>query len=75
MLVGQHVIFDYSFLKQWLVNHGQTFERNAVDIKAGEALLADRKGSGKLQYLFRDRRERAPRAPDDAMATGIVLRD
>ena len=31
MLVGQNVIFDYSFLKQWSVNHGQTFERNAVD--------------------------------------------
>ena len=31
VLVGQNVIFDYSFLKQWSVNHGQAFERNAVD--------------------------------------------
>ena len=31
VLVGQNVIFDYSFLKQWAVNHGQAFERNAVD--------------------------------------------
>ena len=31
ILVGQNVIFDYSFLKQWAVNHKRTFERNAVD--------------------------------------------
>ena len=28
ILVGQNVIFDYSFLKQWAVNHKRTFERN-----------------------------------------------
>ena len=30
-LVGQNIIFDYSFLKQWSVNHDFIFERNAVD--------------------------------------------
>ena len=57
MLVGQNVIFDYSFLKQWSVNHGQTFERNAVDtLKLARRFSGGaEKGSGKFVYLFRDR--------------------
>ena len=31
IIVGQNVIFDYGFLKQWAVNHNMPLERNAVD--------------------------------------------
>ena len=31
LLVGQNVIFDYSFLKQWAVNHKLPLEKQAVD--------------------------------------------
>ena len=31
VLVGQNVIFDYSFLKQWAVNHKRLLEKKAID--------------------------------------------
>lgn len=76
MLVGQNVIFDYSFLKQWSVNHGQAFERNAVDtLKLARRFLPaeQKKDLESLCTYFGIGRERAHRALDDAMATGIVL--
>lgn len=76
VLVGQNVIFDYSFLKQWSVNHGQTFERNAVDtLKLARRFLPaeQKKDLESLCTYFGIGRERAHRALDDAMATGIVL--
>ena len=50
VLVGQNVIFDYSFLKQWSVNHGQAFERNAVDTLklAGASFRRSRKRTWKV---------------------------
>ena len=75
VLVGQNVIFDYSFLKQWSVNHGQTFERNAVDtLKLARRFLPaeQKKDLESLCTYFGIGRERAHRALDDAMATGIV---
>ena len=76
MLVGQNVIFDYSFLKQWAVNHGQAFERNAVDtLKLARRFLPaeQKKDLESLCIYFGIGRVRAHRALDDAMATGIVL--
>lgn len=76
VLVGQNVIFDYSFLKQWSVNHGQAFERNAVDtLKLARRFLPaeQKKDLESLCTYFGIGRERAHRALDDAMATGIVL--
>ena len=76
MLVYQNVIFDYSFLKQWAVNHGQAFERNAVDtLKLARRFLPaeQKKDLESLCIYFGIGRVRAHRAPDDAMATGIVL--
>ena len=67
---------DYSFLKQWSVNHGQTFERNAVDtLKLARRFLPaeQKKDLESLCTYFGIGRERAHRALDDAMATGIVL--
>ena len=75
-LMGHNLIFDYSFLKQWSVNHGQTFERNAVDtLKLARRFLPaeQKKDLESLCTYFGIRRERAHRALDDAMATGIVL--
>ena len=76
VLVGQNVIFDYSFLKQWAVNHRQTFERNAVDtLKLARRFLPaeQKKDLESLCTYFGIGRARAHRALDDAMATGIVL--
>ena len=76
VLVGQNVIFDYSFLKQWAVNHRQAFERNAVDtLKLARRFLPaeQKKDLESLCIYFGIGRVRAHRALDDAMATGIVL--
>lgn len=76
VLVGQNVIFDYSFLKQWSVNHGQTFERNAVDTLklARRFFRRSRKRIWKVCVpISGSGVRRAHRALDDAMATGIVL--
>ena len=56
ILVGQNVIFDYSFLKQWAVNHKRTFERNAY-IKTGKKISATgtEKRPCKSVQLFWDR--------------------
>ncbi len=35
IIVGQNVIFDYGFLKQWAVNHNMPLERNAGTIRGG----------------------------------------
>ena len=73
VLVGQNVIFDYSFLKQWSVNHGQTFERNAVDtLKLARRFLPaeQKKDLESLCTYFGIGRERAHRALDDAK-TGV----
>ena len=58
ILVGQNVIFDYSFLKQWAVNHKRTFERNAVDtLKLARKFLPQeqKKRPCKSVQLFWDR--------------------
>lgn len=76
ILVGQNVIFDYSFLKQWAVNHDFSFERNAVDtLKLARRFLPQeqKKDLESLCTYFFIEREHAHRALDDALATKEVL--
>lgn len=76
ILVGQNVIFDYSFLKQWAVNHRFSFERKAVDtLKLARRFLPEeqKKDLESLCTFFSVEREQAHRALDDALATHQVL--
>ena len=76
ILVGQNVNFDYSFLKQWAVNHKRPLEAKACDtLKLARVLLpADQ--SKKLEDLcgyFGIERKRDHRALDDAMETWQIF--
>jgi DNA polymerase-3 subunit alpha (Gram-positive type) len=76
ILVGQNINFDYSFLKQWAVNHKQPLEANACDtLKIARVLLpADQ--SKKLEDLcryFEIERNREHRALDDAIETWQIF--
>jgi DNA polymerase-3 subunit alpha (Gram-positive type) len=77
ILVGHNVIYDYSFLKQWAVNHGDTFERNAIDtLKVARRFLPaeQKKDLASLCAYFSIERENAHRALDDVLATAQILR-
>ena len=72
IILGQNVTFDYSFLKQWAVNHKRTLSLNAYDTLkiARKCLPAEQ--SKKLEDLcnyFQIEREHAHRALDDAVET------
>lgn len=72
VLVGQNLIFDYSFLKQWAVNHKFAFERNAVDtLKLARKFLPQeqKKDLESLCVYFDVEREQAHRALADAIET------
>lgn len=76
ILVGQNVNFDYSFLKQWAVNHKQPLEAKACDtLKIARVLLpADQpKRLENLCQYFGIERAREHRALDDAMETWQVF--
>ena len=76
VLVGQNVIFDYSFLKQWAVNHRMSFERVAVDtLKLARKFLPaeQKKDLESLCSYFSVRRDLAHRALADARETGMIL--
>ena len=69
IIVGQNVIFDYSFLKQWAVNHNMPLERNAVDtLKLARKFLPreQKKDLESLCAYFGVKRENAHRAFHDA---------
>jgi DNA polymerase-3 subunit alpha (Gram-positive type) len=75
IIVGHNVIYDYSFLKQWAVNHNLTFERNAIDtLKLARKLLPEdhKKDLASLCGYFDISRENAHRALDDAIASGEI---
>jgi DNA polymerase-3 subunit alpha (Gram-positive type) len=75
VIVGQNVNFDYSFLKQWEVNHKRKIERIGCDtLKIARHLLPPEqpKKSENLCEYFHIDRIRAHRALDDAMETGLV---
>lgn len=76
ILVGQNVNFDYSFLKQWTVNHKYPLEAWACDtLKIARVLLPPEQPK-KLENLceyFGIERAREHRALDDAMETWQVF--
>lgn len=76
VLVGQNINFDYSFIKQWAVNHKQSLSMCAYDTLklARRYLPADM--SKKLESLcqyFGIKRDNAHRALDDAVETMQVF--
>lgn len=76
ILVGQNLIFDYSFLKQWAVNHKFSFERTAVDtLKLARKFLPQehKKDLGSLCRYFEIEREKGHRALEDAIETYRVF--
>lgn len=76
VLVGQNIIFDYSFLKQWAVNHRYTFERKALDtLKLARKFLPgdQKKDLDSLCLKFGIARQNAHRALDDALETQQVF--
>lgn len=76
VLAGQNVIFDYSFLKQWAVNHKRCFEREAVDtLKLARQFLPEeeKKDLESLCRYFAIPRRNAHRALDDAIETAQLL--
>lgn len=76
ILVGQNVGFDYSFLKQWAVNHKRPFEAKACDtLKLARVLLPPEQPK-KLENLcqyFGIARAREHRALDDAKETWQIF--
>ena len=76
ILVGQNIIFDYSFLKQWAVNHKICFERRAVDtLKIARKFLPEqqKKDLESLCRYFAIERENAHRALDDVLETQKIF--
>lgn len=76
ILVGHNLNFDYSFIKQWAVNHRRTLQMSACDtLRIARALLPGEQ-SKKLESLcvyFQIEREHAHRALDDAIETHKVF--
>lgn len=76
ILVGQNVHYDYSFLKQWAVNHKILLEKQACDtLKIARQLLPKEqpKNLAALCTLWDIPRENAHRALDDAMETWKIF--
>lgn len=75
-LVGHNILFDYSFLKQYAVNHKMTFEKNGVDtLKLSRKFFPDLEKKT-LDYLCEHlniERSHNHRALEDAKATGVLL--
>lgn len=72
ILVGQNIIFDFSFLKQWAVNHKIELDKQAVDtLKLARAFLPpeQKKDLESLCVYFDIKRVNAHRALDDARET------
>lgn len=76
ILVGQNVIFDYSFLKQWAANHKILLEKNAVDTLKLARLFLPKEQKKDLESLcsyFGIPRVNAHRALDDARETAEIF--
>ena len=76
ILVGQNVGFDFSFLKQWAVNHKRPLEAKACDTLKLARVLLPAEQPKKLENLcqyFGIEREREHRALDDALETWKVF--
>ena len=76
VIVGQNVNFDYSFIKQWEVNHKRKTERKGCDTLKLARVLLPAEQPKKLESLceyFPIERVRAHRALDDAIETGLIF--
>lgn len=76
VLVGQNIGFDYSFLKQWAVNHKRPFEAKACDTLKLARVLLPAEQPKKLENLcqyFGIERPREHRALDDAKETWKIF--
>ena len=76
ILVGQNINFDYSFLKQWAVNHKRPLEVKACDTLKLARVLLPAEQPKKLEDLcgyFGIERAREHRALDDAIETWQVF--
>lgn len=75
-LAGHNILFDYSFLKQYAVNHKMTFEKNGIDtLKLSRKFLPELEKKT-LDYLceyLKIERSRNHRALEDARATYVLL--
>lgn len=76
VLVGQNVIFDYGFLKQWAVNHKLALEKKAVDtLKLARKFLPaeQKKDLESLCLYFEVERKNAHRALADVLETQEIF--
>ncbi len=76
VIVGQNIIFDYSFLKQWAVNQKMQLELRAYDtLKFARKLLPPEqpKNLEALCTYYEISRENAHRALDDAIETQQIF--
>ena len=76
VIVGHNVSFDYSFIKQWEINHEKKIERKGCDTLKIARILLPPEQPKKLEALceyFQIKRTRAHRALDDAMETGVIF--
>lgn len=76
ILVGQNINFDYSFLKQWAVNHKRPLEAMACDTLKLARVLLPAEQPKKLESLceyFGIERKRDHRALDDTIETWQVF--
>lgn len=72
VLVGHNILYDYSFLKQWAVNHKLGLEKKAVDtLKLARCFLPQeqKKNLEELCAFYGIEQKNAHRALDDAIAT------
>lgn len=70
--VGHNIIYDYSFVKQWAVDHSIPLEKQAVDtLKIARKCmnLPEKKSLDSLCEFCGISREKCHRALDDALAT------
>lgn len=75
-LAGHNILFDYSFLKQYAVNHKKTFEKNGIDtLKLSRKFLPglEKKTLDYLCDYLKIERTQNHRALEDARATYILL--
>lgn len=75
-LVGHNILFDYSFLKQYAVNHKKSFEKSGIDtLKLARKFLPELEKKT-LDYLceyLNIERSHNHRALEDAKATHVLM--
>ena len=75
-LIGHNILFDYSFLKQYVVNQGGTFEKDGIDtLKLSRKFLpeAEKKTLDYLCSYLNIAPSQRHRALEDAKATAALF--